>query len=118
MLFKSISLALSLGLSGVSMAAEKRNLIIDHDAGVDDLASIAIAALSGEFQIDAITICPADSFKEPAIQITVALAKYLNLHGVQIAASDNEGTNLFPEKWRNDSVKLAKIDELRIDEKE
>lgn len=96
------------------MAVEKRNLIIDHDAGVDDLAAIAIAALSEQFQIDAITICPADSYKEPAIQITVALAKFLKLQNVQIAASDNEGVNLFPGKWRSDSDKLAQIGELQL----
>ena len=91
-----------------------RNLIIDHDAGVDDLAAIAIAALSRQFQLDAITLCPADSFKESAIQITAALVKFLNLQSVRLAASDNEGINLFPEKWRKDSFRLSQIAELKL----
>jgi purine nucleosidase len=100
------------------MADGKRKLIIDHDAGVDDLASIAIAMLSGQFKIDAITICPADSLKEPAIQVTVALVKFLGGKGIEIAASDNEGVNRFPEKWRKDSGRLAQIEELKILPKE
>lgn len=95
-----------------------RKLIVDHDAGVDDLAAIAIAALSGQFQIDAITLSPADSFKAPAIQITLALIKFLNLKKIVVAASDNEGVNLFPEKWRRDSVRLAQIEELQLPENE
>lgn len=100
------------------MGKELRHLIIDHDAGVDDLAAIAIAHLSKQFSIDAITICPADSFKKPAIQITVGLVKFLGIKSVHIAASDNEGINLFPEKWRNDSTRMAKIPELVLEQKD
>jgi purine nucleosidase len=100
------------------MTTQKRHPIIDHDAGVDDLAAIASAHLSNQFIIDAITICSADSFKKPATQITTALVKFLGLNNVLIAARDNEGKSLFPEKWRNDSIRMAKISELQLTESE
>jgi purine nucleosidase len=101
-----------------SMASERRHLIIDQDADMDDLAAIAIAHLSKQFQIDAITICPADSLKASAIQITVALVKFLGIKNVQIAASDNEGPNPFPRKWRRESVRMAEIPDLQLPETE
>lgn len=115
---KLVVLLLCLTVSAPTMASDRRHLIIDHDAGVDDLASIAIAYYSNQFVIDGITICPADSFKRPAIQITTALVKFLGMNHVQIAASDNEGKNLFPEKWRSDSLRMAQINELVLAETE
>lgn len=97
---------------------EKRKLIIDQDAGVDDLAAIAIAILSNQFVVRAITIAPADSFKDPAIQITLGLLKFLNRKDIDVTASDNEGVNLFPEKWRNDSVRMSGIPDIEISKAE
>ncbi len=97
---------------------EKRKLIIDQDAGVDDLAAIAIALLSNQFDVRAITIAPADSFKDPAIQITLGLLKFLNCKTVDVTVGDNEGVNLFPEKWRNDSVRMSGIPDIQISKQE
>lgn len=93
---------------------EKRKLIIDQDAGVDDLAAIAIAILSNQFDVRAITIAPADSFKDPAIQITLGLLKFLNRKDIDVTAGRNEGKNLFPDKWRSDSTRMAEIEELQL----
>jgi hypothetical protein len=39
-------------------------VIVDHDGGVDDLIAIALLMQSPAIHVQAITICPADSFLE------------------------------------------------------
>jgi purine nucleosidase len=44
----------------------------------------------------------------------MALVKFLDMKNLDVTVSDNEGKNLFPDKWRKDSVRLAAIEELKL----
>ncbi len=103
------SLALGCFLSWNASASNP--LIIDHDGGVDDLIATALHVLAHPQDIKAITITPADSFAEPATQWTVNLWKLLqpDMTMPAIGVGKNEGTNLFPHIWREDSTKLTKL---------
>ena len=88
---------------------KRENLIIDHDGGVDDFPSMALQICAEKFKIKAITVCPADSFKEPALLATKKIVDYLGGKDILISGGDFEGTNPFPSKWRDDSCKIAEL---------
>ena len=92
----------------------KRKLLIDHDAGVDDLAAVALIILSNQFEIKGISITPADSYPESALETTLGLLKFLNRTDIPVVLGTNEGKNHFPKIWRDDSLKLSQIHELKI----
>src|SRR4051812_47519408 len=102
-------------LSSTSSYASVRNLIVDHDGAMDDLAALAMVLESKNIKVAAVSICPADSFKEPAIQATVGLIRFLKKGNIDVYASDHVGTNPFPDKWRSDSIRLSKLSQLSVD---
>lgn len=61
----------------------------------------------------AITVCPADSFKDPAVRATKLFVDYLGAECVTIAAGDFEGVNPFPDPWRRDSFRMAELPVLK-----
>ena len=105
-------LPLVFSLVSLAFAAPARNLIIDHDGGSDDFAAITLAMRSPGVNVRAVFVCPADSYKGPATQITLALVDLLGGRDVRVGAGDDEGPNPFPSEWRQDSCKLAKLPKL------
>ena len=49
-----------------SSAVKTMNVIIDHDGGIDDLIALTMLMRSEHVRVRAVTICPADSYLEPA----------------------------------------------------
>jgi len=89
-----------------------RPIIVDHDGGVDDVAVTAMMVLDPSFDVKAITICPADSYKTPAVSETIGLLKFLKKDAIEVSAGDGDGVRPFPAKWREDSYRVAKIPQI------
>jgi purine nucleosidase len=93
----------------ISSANAAQNIIFDHDAGVDDFVALSLASCDPNYNINAITIAPADSYKKTAIEVTKKLVDFAGMKNVQISASDFEGTNVFPATWREHSDLMAAL---------
>lgn len=89
-----------------------RNVVIDHDGGVDDLVAIALLMRSPAVHVRAITICPADSYLEPATKATQLFVDRLGGTNITIAQGHAEGTNPFPAQWRGDAGHVLDIPAL------
>jgi purine nucleosidase len=96
---------------GVHSAAV-RDVIIDHDGGVDDLIAISLLMRSPSVHVRAITICPADSYLSPATRATQLFIDRLGGKNITIAQGHSEGTNPFPAKWRQDAAHVPGIKAL------
>jgi purine nucleosidase len=90
------------------------NLIIDHDGAVDDLIALGIILASDQSQycLKAVTICPADSYRDGATESTLKFLAYFGHPDVPVASCDEAGINPFPSEWRQKSRLLAKIPAL------
>jgi purine nucleosidase len=88
------------------------DVIIDHDGGVDDLIAISLLMKSGAVHVRAITICPADSYLEPATRATQLFVDRLGGENITIAQGHSEGTNPFPDAWRKDAGRVLTISAL------
>lgn len=87
-------------------------LIIDHDGAIDDFAALSLLLCSPAVEVKAITVCPADCYREPALLATKRFADCLGAEGILIAAGDFPGVNPFPDRWRSDSYRLAELPAL------
>ena len=106
---------LASGLAGCAGPAAPATLdvIVDHDGGVDDLIAIALLTRSPAVHVRAITICPADSYLEPATKATQLFVDRLGGTNITIAQGHAEGTNPFPAQWRGDAGHVLNIPALK-----
>ena len=88
-------------------------VIVDHDGGVDDLVAISLLMQSPAVHVRAITICPADSYLEPATKATQLFVDRLGGTHITIAQGHSEGTNPFPAQWRGDAGHVLDIPALQ-----
>ena len=95
-----------------SQRAARAPVIIDHDGGVDDLVAMTLVLQSSGFHVRAITICPADSYLEPATQATRLFLARLSAENITIAQGHTEGVNPFPDAWRKDAARVLTIPAL------
>lgn len=102
---------LLLSFSSITFA-KNYPLIIDHDGGVDDFLSLALIANNDKTSLHAVTVCPADSWQLPAVDISRSLLRFMNKPtSISLHQGNDEGKNPFPAKWRNDSYKMVSIAE-------
>jgi purine nucleosidase len=87
-------------------------VIIDHDGGADDFIAISLLMKSGAVHVRAITICPGDSYLEPATRATQLFADRLGGENITIAQGHSEGKNPFPDAWRKDAGRVLTIPAL------
>jgi len=87
-------------------------IIIDHDGGIDDLIAISLLITSGAVHVRAITICPGDSYLEPATRGTQLFVDRLGGENITIAQGHSEGRNPFPDAWRKDAARVLTIPAL------
>jgi purine nucleosidase len=105
-------MALMFATMAACAPAAVRQVIVDQDAGVDDLIAIALLMKSPAVHVRAITICPADSFLEPATRATGLFVDRLGGENITIAQGHAEGTNPFPDGWRKDAGRVLGIPAL------
>ena len=77
-------------------AVKTMNVIFDHDGAIDDAIAMAILLRSPDVRVHAMTICPADSYLEPATRATQLLLDQLGGRDITIAQGHSEGSNPFP----------------------
>ena len=108
-------IGLAAGLAGCTSQRPQPapvDVIVDHDGGVDDLVAISLLMQSPGVHVRAITICPADSFLEPATKATQLFVDRLGGRNITIAQGHAEGTNRFPDQWRGDASHVLEIPAL------
>ena len=92
-------------------------IIIDHDGAIDDIIAVTLQILNSPNNIKAITFFPADSYALPAAYVMERLKDYFFPKlDIPIGISYDEGINLFPDIFRDDSWKLARLN-IWADEK-
>ena len=92
-------------------------IIIDHDGAIDDIIAVVLQILNSPNNIKAITLLPADSYVLPAAYVMERLKEYFFPKlDIPIGISYDEGINLFPDVFRDDSWKLARLN-IWADEK-
>jgi purine nucleosidase len=89
--------------------ADPLNVIVDQDGGVDDMIAISLLMKSPAVRVRAITICPADSYLEPATRLTQLFVDRVGGRDIAIAQGHNEGINPFPDAWRRDAARALDI---------
>lgn len=87
-------------------------VIVDHDGGIDDFPALSLLLCAPSVGVVAVTVMPADSYKEPAVAATKKFVDFLGAKGVSIAASDFIGINPFPDLWRRDAYRMATLGEF------
>jgi purine nucleosidase len=109
-MFGRVSIAaFALAIPVVVRSAAIPDVIIDQDGGVDDLVAISLLLRSPDVRVRAITICPADSYLEPATRATQLFVDRLGGRNITIAQGHFEGTNPFPSRWRQDAGRVLGI---------
>lgn len=89
---------------------QTRPLIIDHDGGIDDVIATTLQLLNNPERVKAITIAPADCFDKPALWVMTQLKNLIPLaSAIPVGVGNNEGTNPFPNIWREDAWSLARM---------
>jgi purine nucleosidase len=98
-------------LAEIDMSAAQY-AIVDHDGGIDDFPAFSLLVCSPTIQVKAITITPADSYREPALLATKRFVDYLGRKGIQIAAGTEAGIHPFPDEWRQMSFLMPNLPAL------
>jgi purine nucleosidase len=84
-------------------------VIHDHDGHVDDLVGCVLLWLSPAIDLQAVGVTNGDCYVEQAFESVIKIATYLDLEGPEIALSDLEVENQFPETWRRESFIINEL---------
>src|SRR5262249_52100631 len=76
------------------------------------LIAIALLMKSPDVRVRAITVCPGDSYLEPATRATQLVVEKLGGRDITIAQGHSEGSNPFPAAWRKDAARVLGISAL------
>ena len=107
-LHRALIALLSLAIAVWAGSEPVRDVIIDQDGGVDDLIAISLLKQSPNVRVQAVTICPADSYLQTAALVTQRLLGKFRGY-TAIALGHSEGINPFPEEWRKDAGRVLGI---------
>jgi purine nucleosidase len=99
-------------IAAVGCTRSAPGVIIDHDGGIDDLIAMSLLIKSSAVHVRAITICPGDSYLEPATRATQLFLERLGGENITIAQGHSEGRNPFPDAWRKDAARVLTIPAL------
>jgi len=84
-------------------------IIHDHDGHVDDLLSCILLWLSPETDLQAVGITNGDCYAAQIYEATQKIATYLDIDGPEIAFTEEEMPNPFPENWRRESYIINEL---------
>lgn len=77
-----------------------KNVILDHDGGVDDLLSLLLLTQMENISLEGVVVTPADCFLEDATISTLKILAMTGKTDVTVAASKARAVNPFPREWR------------------
>jgi purine nucleosidase len=78
-------------------------VIHDNDGHVDDLLAALLLWLAPGVDLQAVTITAGDSYPDQSFSAFLKMATFLDLEGPEIAYSEDEVVNPFPDSWRSES---------------
>ena len=84
-------------------------LVHNHDGHVDDILGCVLLWLSPEVTLQAIGITNGDCYFDQAYEAMLKIATYLDLEGPEIAVSEDEMPNPFPDNWRRESYIINEL---------
>lgn len=84
-------------------------LIHDHDGHIDDLLSCILLWLSPEVDLQAVGITNGDCYANQIFEATQKIATYLDIDGPEIALTEDEVPNPFPDNWRRESYIINEL---------
>jgi purine nucleosidase len=103
-----------IALTLIVISSAKLRVIFDHDAGVDDLLTLMYLVRAG-VNLSAVTVVPADSLKDSAVQSTRAILSLMvgnESERIPVAVSDDIGVNPFPMNWRVHAQRVLEIPQI------
>jgi purine nucleosidase len=86
-----------------------RTVIHDHDGHVDDLLSCILLWLSPEIDLQAVGITNGDCYAPQIFEATQKIATFLDIEGPEIAVTEDEVPNPFPDNWRRESYIINEL---------
>lgn len=89
--------------------SEPDRILIDHDAGAEDLIAMTMLVRSAPEDVMAVTVSPADSLPESAMSATRNVLAAIGASAVPVFASALEGANHFPDDWRKDAGRVLAL---------
>jgi purine nucleosidase len=84
-------------------------LIHDHDGHVDDLLSCVLLWLSPVIDLQAVGITNGDCYVDQIFEALQKTATYLDIDGPEIAITEDDVPNQFPENWRRESYIINEL---------
>ena len=81
-------------------------VLMDHDGGVDDFASLILLMTMNQLRPLGIVVTPADCYIQPAVSATRKILDLMGRAEVPVAESTVRGRNAFPRIWRKDSYRI------------
>ena len=86
-----------------------RTVIHDHDGHVDDLLSCILLWLSPEIDLQAVGITNGDCYAPQIFEATQKIATFLDIDGPEIAVTEDDVPNQFPDNWRRESYIINEL---------
>ncbi len=86
-----------------------KTVIHDHDGHVDDLLSCILLWLSPEIDLQAVGITNGDCYAPQIFEATQKIATLLDIDGPEIALTEDEIPNPFPDNWRRESYIINEL---------
>jgi purine nucleosidase len=79
---------------------QPRNVLFDHDGGVDDLLSLMMLLAMPHINLLGIVVTPADCFLRPAVSASFKILRFFGRLDIELSAGSLYGINPFPRDWR------------------
>lgn len=87
--------------------AARRRVVLDNDAGIDDLVALAILVAHPELiDLVGVVVVDADCFIDPAFEVTGKLLSGVGMPHVPVGKSTLLGLHKFPNDWRKDAINM------------
>jgi len=77
-----------------------RNVLFDHDGGVDDLLSLMMLLAMPHINLIGIVVTPADCFLRPAVSASLKVLRFFGRLDIELSEGSLHGINPFPRDWR------------------
>ena len=79
---------------------KKRNVLFDHDGGVDDLLSLMLLLTMPHINLVGLVVTPADCYLRPAVSASFKILRFFNRLDIEVSTGMLHGVNAFPRAWR------------------
>jgi purine nucleosidase len=86
-----------------------KHVLHNHDGHVDDLLSCILLWMAPEIQLHAVGITNGDCIADQAFEAMIKIATYLDFEGTEIAVTEDDVPNAFPDNWRRESYIINEL---------